>query len=131
MESGSVWRTWLSLCVDSAYLACWLSAMASENNSYNWMRSLGSGRVRLLTVGLAPPEKPAYPSDCRRSIRAGSSPVFSANSCPPLYRRIRANRRARISSATAFFVGTVRSEEHTSELQSRQYLVCRLLLEKK
>src|SRR3712207_7036871 len=28
------------------------------------------------------------------------------------------------------FPGT-RSEEHTSELQSRQYLVCRLLLEKK
>src|SRR3712207_8349912 len=26
---------------------------------------------------------------------------------------------------------TERSEEHTSELQSRQYLVCRLLLEKK
>src|SRR3712207_8992429 len=26
--------------------------------------------------------------------------------------------------------GFVRSEEHTSELQSRQYLVCRLLLEK-
>src|SRR3712207_7928382 len=30
---------------------------------------------------------------------------------------------------TPFFNG--RSEEHTSELQSRQYLVCRLLLEKK
>src|SRR5258707_5295953 len=28
-------------------------------------------------------------------------------------------------------VGQMRSEEHTSELQSRQYLVCRLLLEKK
>src|SRR3712207_8607447 len=27
--------------------------------------------------------------------------------------------------------GQMRSEEHTSELQSRQYLVCRLLLEKK
>src|SRR3712207_8843671 len=27
--------------------------------------------------------------------------------------------------------GEARSEEHTSELQSRQYLVCRLLLEKK
>src|SRR3712207_8595397 len=27
--------------------------------------------------------------------------------------------------------GAIRSEEHTSELQSRQYLVCRLLLEKK
>src|SRR3712207_7806362 len=29
------------------------------------------------------------------------------------------------------FVIMLRSEEHTSELQSRQYLVCRLLLEKK
>src|SRR3712207_7592769 len=28
-------------------------------------------------------------------------------------------------------VADARSEEHTSELQSRQYLVCRLLLEKK
>src|SRR3712207_7841684 len=27
--------------------------------------------------------------------------------------------------------GSLRSEEHTSELQSRHYLVCRLLLEKK
>src|SRR5947209_17494867 len=33
---------------------------------------------------------------------------------------------------TAIMAGQVkRSEEHTSELQSRQYLVCRLLLEKK
>src|SRR3712207_7947475 len=31
---------------------------------------------------------------------------------------------------TAVFAAN-RSEEHTSELQSRQYLVCRLLLEKK
>src|SRR3712207_8341937 len=30
-----------------------------------------------------------------------------------------------------FTVSCFRSEEHTSELQSRQYLVCRLLLEKK
>src|SRR5438874_12726397 len=30
-----------------------------------------------------------------------------------------------------FKVGTQRSEEHTSELQSRRDLVCRLLLEKK
>src|SRR3712207_8006007 len=28
-------------------------------------------------------------------------------------------------------IKNIRSEEHTSELQSRQYLVCRLLLEKK
>src|SRR3712207_7472646 len=33
--------------------------------------------------------------------------------------------------ADAVVVGSGRSEEHTSELQSRQYLVCRLLLEKK
>src|SRR5258707_7885807 len=32
--------------------------------------------------------------------------------------------------SSQYFVGD-RSEEHTSELQSRQYLVCRLLLEKK
>src|SRR3712207_7297414 len=31
----------------------------------------------------------------------------------------------------ALAAGQARSEEHTSELQSRQYLVCRLLLEKK
>src|SRR3712207_7470151 len=31
----------------------------------------------------------------------------------------------------ALWVRSCRSEEHTSELQSRQYLVCRLLLEKK
>src|SRR3712207_7763403 len=38
-----------------------------------------------------------------------------------------------ISSLAPFgaFVDLGRSEEHTSELQSRQYLVCRLLLEKK
>src|SRR3712207_8520602 len=33
--------------------------------------------------------------------------------------------------AVALVEVEVRSEEHTSELQSRQYLVCRLLLEKK
>src|SRR3712207_8021584 len=43
---------------------------------------------------------------------------------------------ARTASARKIFpteaIGlTARSEEHTSELQSRQYLVCRLLLEKK
>src|SRR3712207_8893123 len=33
--------------------------------------------------------------------------------------------------ALVLAAGARRSEEHTSELQSRQYLVCRLLLEKK
>src|SRR3712207_7158463 len=35
------------------------------------------------------------------------------------------------AAGAAGFPGLQRSEEHTSELQSRQYLVCRLLLEKK
>src|SRR5690606_39819407 len=34
-------------------------------------------------------------------------------------------------SGTAVLFAVVRSEEHTSELQSRENLVCRLLLEKK
>src|SRR2546422_2716140 len=45
--------------------------------------------------------------------------------------------RGKLAYATAFAsppegsVGVQRSEEHTSELQSRLHLVCRLLLEKK
>src|SRR5947209_13513690 len=41
----------------------------------------------------------------------------------PVHRNL-AHRKSLSGSGT-------RSEEHTSELQSRQYLVCRLLLEKK
>src|SRR3712207_7608945 len=41
--------------------------------------------------------------------------------------------RVRATAVVLIQIGTAgeRSEEHTSELQSRQYLVCRLLLEKK
>src|SRR3712207_8579132 len=44
------------------------------------------------------------------------------------------NANFRTSSLRYFCINScvvIRSEEHTSELQSRQYLVCRLLLEKK
>src|SRR3712207_7315366 len=40
-------------------------------------------------------------------------------------------RRSAVSSTRRRSSSRPRSEEHTSELQSRQYLVCRLLLEKK
>src|SRR3712207_7565793 len=40
-------------------------------------------------------------------------------------------RAQRYRRTLALIVFDLRSEEHTSELQSRQYLVCRLLLEKK
>src|SRR2546422_6430208 len=36
-----------------------------------------------------------------------------------------------VTAASAWAIGARRSEEHTSELQSRLHLVCRLLLEKK
>src|SRR3712207_7516006 len=46
--------------------------------------------------------------------------------------RADASRRTTVGSSPDADLGDdSRSEEHTSELQSRQYLVCRLLLEKK
>src|SRR3712207_7313513 len=47
-------------------------------------------------------------------------------------RRVAVDRRDRRTGRAGVPRGSAeRSEEHTSELQSRQYLVCRLLLEKK
>src|SRR5258708_18202887 len=43
----------------------------------------------------------------------------------------RARRRRQADSQTWYLLGASRSEEHTSELQSPDHLVCRLLLEKK
>src|SRR3712207_8109381 len=40
-------------------------------------------------------------------------------------------KKTKIYQASTSELYGLRSEEHTSELQSRQYLVCRLLLEKK
>src|SRR5258707_11505321 len=55
------------------------------------------------------------------SPTAKSSKTFSCGSL-----NVRPTAQSPISLAMM-----LRSEEHTSELQSRQYLVCRLLLEKK
>src|SRR3712207_8881923 len=41
------------------------------------------------------------------------------------------SRKYFLTEFRVVFTKASRSEEHTSELQSRQYLVCRLLLEKK
>src|SRR3712207_7128615 len=61
----------------------------------------------------------------RLSPPSGSAPTRSAI-C-----RDRAWTISAANSGRARLCGRPRSEEHTSELQSRQYLVCRLLLEKK
>src|SRR3712207_7073151 len=49
----------------------------------------------------------------------------------PLTPEEASTRAAECIIALEGVLGDLRSEEHTSELQSRQYLVCRLLLEKK
>src|SRR2546422_6357369 len=63
-----------------------------------------------------------------------SSPFRSNRSAVSPHRWIHATRSRRtvLTSARRSWAATVmRSEEHTSELQSRLHLVCRLLLEKK
>src|SRR5438552_12513213 len=54
----------------------------------------------------------------RRQVAAGEVAVFI-------------DRRGEDGAAVLKIPGRVRSEEHTSELQSPDHLVCRLLLEKK
>src|SRR3712207_6886935 len=49
----------------------------------------------------------------------------------PSLKAIMGAKKKPLQTVAAADVGIERSEEHTSELQSRQYLVCRLLLEKK
>src|SRR3712207_7202153 len=73
-------------------------------NARDFMRHAYAGSVRLADV----------------SARANLSP----------YHFLRVHRQA-FGGTPHEFLTRLRSEEHTSELQSRQYLVCRLLLEKK
>src|SRR3712207_7745917 len=57
---------------------------------------------------------------------------FVQSSIVSRWREIVGERYAGVSCPESIrFPPAKRSEEHTSELQSRQYLVCRLLLEKK
>src|SRR3712207_7317674 len=49
----------------------------------------------------------------------------------PLFPEMTSEQQTAVVAALEEVLPTLRSEEHTSELQSRQYLVCRLLLEKK
>src|SRR2546425_1506255 len=63
----------------------------------------------------------------RHLLHEGSTSAFAR-----LAKHGRRVRRPDLTFATAdHYVLTSRSEEHTSELQSLAYLVCRLLLEKK
>src|SRR3712207_7313163 len=83
-----------------------------------------------------PPRSTLFPyTTLFRSVLAGR--MFAVpKPFPPEFRRdvVAIARRGEASVAQVakdFGISESRSEEHTSELQSRQYLVCRLLLEKK
>src|SRR3712207_3854922 len=86
-----------------------------------------------LTTKLAPELLPAI------AIAAYSYMALIPLIQPPLMklitnekeRQIKMEQLREVSKLEKIIFPIVRSEEHTSELQSRQYLVCRLLLEKK
>src|SRR3712207_8994095 len=79
-----------------------------------------------------PPRSTLFPyTTLFRSRRGGGAPAGARQGgCGPGSRSARIAPRPRCAEATNM-THPGRSEEHTSELQSRQYLVCRLLLEKK
>src|SRR3712207_6873496 len=62
---------------------------------------------------------------------ADPSFFYFSNLLARLYRRHSVQTHVRTFVVVEVYGSFQRSEEHTSELQSRQYLVCRLLLEKK
>src|SRR3712207_8892776 len=66
-----------------------------------------------------------------RGERTRSHPPSGAEILTPTAPSVRRRAGAPGSSGPPPSRRGTRSEEHTSELQSRQYLVCRLLLEKK
>src|SRR3712207_8408565 len=89
-----------------------------------------------------PPRSTLFPYTTLFRSRAGG-PGHRADSATAAAQRVPRRRPRRRAGAVPARVGAAlpalrqerprgvaRSEEHTSELQSRQYLVCRLLLEK-
>src|SRR3712207_7431318 len=81
-----------------------------------------------------PPKSPLFPSPpLSHSGRAAAKAATAGSTAGrPTPSWCSSEETVTASSATAqLSVRSPRSEEHTSELQSRQYLVCRLLLEKK
>src|SRR5690606_41476658 len=67
----------------------------------------------------------------RRSSDLEKMENYGAKLLPHVSERLRRSIRLRPEHNTLWWVAKNRSEEHTSELQSRENLVCRLLLEKK
>src|SRR3712207_8170116 len=71
--------------------------------------------------------------DTRVALRQHPNRIQCGGVAPPSVHRHRVSFRQKeaVRRTGALIDKLSRSEEHASELQSRQYLVCRLLLEKK
>src|SRR3712207_8033285 len=83
-----------------------------------------------------PPRSPLFPYTTLFRSRVGSAQHARGDDVQPVDADVVAGQPERQRDEAAEDEEVVeaeppRSEEHTSELQSRQYLVCRLLLEKK
>src|SRR3712207_7747708 len=90
-----------------------------------------------------PPRSTLFPyttlfrSPVRKPLLRGPLPEEDVHQADQLLRQLREDGRLLAlrddpgALLSGLARGAARSEEHTSELQSRQYLVCRLLLEKK
>src|SRR3712207_7452952 len=75
-----------------------------------------------------PPRSTLFPYTDALPISPRRQPVSAAPSATNPWSPAVGTPMASVQTSPAT---SARSEEHTSELQSRQYLVCRLLLEKK
>src|SRR3712207_8800347 len=78
-----------------------------------------------------PPRSTLFPYTTLFRSRAGEHASAAALAPDPPPAAVVATLPVGRMAAAAVVRPAGRSEEHTSELQSRQYLVCRLLLEKK
>src|SRR3712207_8992591 len=80
-----------------------------------------------------PPRSTLFPYTTlfRSSVVASSRRQPASSSTASARRRHSASWSPPRGTSPGSATSSARSEEHTSELQSRQYLVCRLLLEKK
>src|SRR5947209_13388663 len=83
---------------------------------------------------LRPPRSTLFPYTRSSDLIFPDSPNVHGHDRDPRFRWSRENATRQSPRSKVHHLpapSKSRSEEHTSELQSRQYLVCRLLLEKK
>src|SRR5438445_128408 len=124
----------------------------------SWLTAPGGSAIKLgfATLAIGGTRYPAFTTTILKLVGSRPSEVKSLSSWKGRRRAVSTNEipltsttawrsgKSEVGNRKMTFAGTstgwlasgssvapTRSEEHTSELQSRQYLVCRLLLEKK